>query len=165
VRADSTSNVRADSTFTVRADITSTVRADSTSTVRANSTATVVGLIGGGNPGPQEGGRDPGPPVGGQGPGQPVGEQDHPQQVGGTDQCAYNWVDQIITPASGGHRSRYAAEDNAPADIVDAAPIDVDDDHTHPDEGNFPKTSKEGDIHLKRRCLRRPFVGGRCLRR
>ena len=98
-------------------------------------------------------------------PGLQVGGRDPDPQVGGTNQCAYNWGDQTITHASGGIRSAAkvnAVEDNAakknttkdkaPMDdapmvnIQSNVPIDVDGDHTHPDEGDVPKTPVEGDV-------------------
>ena len=60
------------------------------------------------------GGQDPDLRVGEPDPGLQVGVQDPDPQVGGTNQCAYYWGDQTITPASGGIRS--AAEVNAAQD-------------------------------------------------
>jgi hypothetical protein len=139
----------------------------------------MVGLIEGQDPGQQERGQDPdlqvgepdpGLQVGGQDPGQQVGGRDTDLQMGGTNQCAYFWGDQTITPASWGIRS--AAEDNASEDnaaeynaakeintkdkvpmdnppmvnIQSDVPIDVDGDHTQPDEGHVPKTPEEGNV-------------------
>ena len=53
-----------------------------------------------------------------------------------TDQCAYKWGKQILTPA------RYASEDDDPMDNITADKNDVpnDMDHTHPDEGDVQKS-------------------------
>jgi hypothetical protein len=63
----------------------------------------------------------------------------------GTDQCAYIWGDQILT-----HAENNASEDNVPRNHITAdmsnEPNDVDSDHTHPDEGDIPKTPKWGDV-------------------
>ena len=65
-----------------------------------------------------------------------------------TDQCAYKWGDQILTPKE--TLPKYATEDDVSEDYVTTdksdAPNDVDGDHTHPDEGGVPKTPEEGDI-------------------
>jgi hypothetical protein len=68
--------------------------------------------------------------------------------MGRTDQYAYKWGDQILTPNE--TLPKYATEDDVPEDYVTAdksdAPNDVDGDHTHPDKGGVPKTPEEGDI-------------------
>ena len=60
-----------------------------------------------------------------------------------TDQCAYKWGEQILTIAD-------ASEDDDPMDNIIAdkndVPNYVDGDHTHPDEGDVPKTPEEGDV-------------------
>jgi hypothetical protein len=75
--------------------------------------------------------------------------------MGGTDKCAYIWGDQILTPANEETLPKYAAEDDASEDDVprdydtadeSVVPKDVDGDHTHPDEGDVPKTPEEGDV-------------------
>ena len=76
------------------------------------------------------GGQDPCLQEGGQDPGHQVGGRDHGHQG----------EDQILTHS----------EDNVPRDNVNAktidVPNDVDGDHTHPDEGDVPKTPEEGDV-------------------
>jgi hypothetical protein len=118
--------------------------------------------VGGQDPSLQEGGRDHDHQVGGQDCQQHVGELDHDppvggpspdQQMRGENQCAYLWWVQILATTEDD-----ASEDNVPRDCITAnesdVPNGVDGDHTHPDEGDAPKTPEEGCV--KNHLVRRP---------